>query len=135
MKGASTHKSRFITAFIRVFFHLQIKELSMNLNITGHHVEVTPALRTYVTSKLERVTRHFDHVIDMNVVMSVEKLRQKVEANIHVAGREIHAECVDENLYAAIDELADKLNRQVVRHKEKIAVDRTSGNERKRTIH
>jgi putative sigma-54 modulation protein len=107
----------------------------MNLNITGHHVAVTPALREYLTSKLDRVTRHFDHVIDMNVVMSVEKLRQKVEANVHVAGREIHAACVDENLYAAIDELADKLDRQVVRHKEKIAVDRHSGSERKRVVH
>lgn len=107
----------------------------MNLNITGHHVAVTPALREYLTSKLRRITRHFDHVIDMNVVMSVEKLRQKVEANLHVAGREIHAACVDENLYAAIDELADKLDRQVVRHKERIAVDRTRGSERKRTVH
>jgi putative sigma-54 modulation protein len=107
----------------------------MNLNITGHHVAVTPSLREYVTHKLHRVTRHFDHVIDMNVVMSVEKLRQKVEANVHVAGREIHAECVDANLYAAIDELADKLDRQVVRHKEKIAVDRHQGSERKRIVH
>jgi putative sigma-54 modulation protein len=107
----------------------------MNLNITGHHVAVTPSLRDYLTSKLNRVTRHFDHVIDMNVVMSVEKLRQKVEANVHVAGREIHAACEDENLYAAIDELADKLDRQVVRHKERIAVDRHQGSERKRVIH
>jgi putative sigma-54 modulation protein len=104
----------------------------MNLNVTGHHVAVTPALREYLTQKLGRVTRHFDHVIDMSVVMSVEKLRQKVEANVHVAGREIHAECVDGNLYAAIDVLADKLDRQVVRHKEKIAVDRHLGSERKR---
>jgi putative sigma-54 modulation protein len=107
----------------------------MNLNITGHHVAVTPALREYVTHKLNRVTRHFDHVIDMNVIMTVEKLRQKVEANVHLAGREIHAECVDDNLYAAIDFLADKLDRQVVRHKEKIAVDRHSGSERKRIVH
>jgi putative sigma-54 modulation protein len=107
----------------------------MNLNITGHHVAVTPALREYVTQKLNRVTRHFDHVIDMNVIMTVEKLRQKVEANVHVAGREIHAESVDDNLYAAIDFLADKLDRQVVRHKEKIAVDRHSGSERKRVVH
>jgi putative sigma-54 modulation protein len=104
----------------------------MNLHITGHHVAVTDALRTYVVSKLDRVNRHFDHVIDVNVVMSVEKLRQKVEANVHVSGREIHAASEGENLYAAIDELADRLDRQVVRHKEKLQVHRDEGFERKR---
>jgi putative sigma-54 modulation protein len=105
----------------------------MNLHITGHHVAVTDALRTYVVSKLDRVKRHFDHVIDVNVVMSVEKLRQKVEANVHVSGREIHAASEGESLYAAIDELADRLDRQVVRHKEKLQVHRDIGAERKRT--
>jgi putative sigma-54 modulation protein len=105
----------------------------MNLHITGHHVAVTDALRTYVVSKLDRVNRHFDHVIDVNVVMSVEKLRQKVEANVHVSGRDIHATCEDENLYAAIDQLADRLDRQVVRHKEKLQVHRIEGFERKRS--
>jgi putative sigma-54 modulation protein len=105
----------------------------MNLHITGHHVAVTDSLRTYVVSKLDRVNRHFDHVIDVNVVMSVEKLRQKVEANVHVSGRDIHAACEDENLYAAIDELADRLDRQVVRHKEKLQVHRSEGFERKRS--
>jgi putative sigma-54 modulation protein len=104
----------------------------MNLHITGHHVAVTEALRAYVISKIERIKRHFDHVIDVNVVMSVEKLRQKVEANIHVSGKEIHAACEGENLYAAIDELADRLDRQVVRHKEKLQVHRDAGYERKR---
>lgn len=105
----------------------------MNLHITGHHVAVTDALRSYVVSKLDRVNRHFDHVIDVNVVMSVEKLRQKVEANVHVSGRDIHAACEDENLYAAIDQLADRLDRQVVRHKEKLQVHRNEGFERKRS--
>ncbi|TAG79058.1 MAG: ribosome-associated translation inhibitor RaiA [Betaproteobacteria bacterium] len=105
----------------------------MNLHITGHHVAVTDSLRSYVTSKLDRVNRHFDHVIDVNVVMSVEKLRQKVEANVHVSGRDIHAACEDENLYAAIDQLADRLDRQVVRHKEKLQVHRSEGFERKRS--
>ncbi|TAG00851.1 MAG: ribosome-associated translation inhibitor RaiA [Betaproteobacteria bacterium] len=104
----------------------------MNLHITGHHVAVTDALRTYVVAKLDRVNRHFDHVIDINVVMSVEKLRQKVEANVHVSGREIHAASEGESLYAAIDELADRLDRQVVRHKEKLQVHRDQGFERKR---
>jgi len=105
----------------------------MNLHITGHHVAVTDALRAYMVSKLDRVNRHFDHVIDVNVVMSVEKLRQKVEANVHVSGREIHAASEGENLYAAIDELADRLDRQVVRHKERLKVHRDEGFERKRT--
>ena len=104
----------------------------MNLFITGHHVAVTEAMRAYVTSKIDRIKRHFDHVIDVTVVMSVEKLRQKVEANVHVSGKEIHAACESDNLYAAIDELADRLDRQIVRHKEKQQVHREAGFERKR---
>ncbi len=91
----------------------------MNLNLTGHHLLITPAIREYITTKLERVTRHFDHVIDVNVVLSVDKLRQQVSANLHVSGKEIHAECAEADMYAAIDALADKLDRQVLRHKEK----------------
>ena len=67
-----------------------------------------------MTTKLDRVTRHFDHVIDVNVVLSVDKLRQKVEANLHIRGKDIHAECIDPDMYAAIDALADKLDRQVL---------------------
>jgi putative sigma-54 modulation protein len=62
----------------------------MNLNLSGHHVEVTPALRTYVEEKLGRVTRHFDHVIDAHVVLSVDKLRQKAEVTLHVRGKDLH---------------------------------------------
>src|ERR1700675_875381 len=91
----------------------------MNLNLTGHHLLITPAIREYVTSKLERVTRNFDHVIDVSVVLSVDKLRQQITANLHIRGKEIHAECVEADMYAAIDALADKLDRQVLRHKEK----------------
>jgi putative sigma-54 modulation protein len=91
----------------------------MNLNLTGHHLLITPAIREYITTKLVRVTRHFDHVIDVNVVLSVDKLRQQVTANLHIRGKEIHAECVEADMYAAIDALADKLDRQVLRHKEK----------------
>ncbi len=91
----------------------------MNLNLSGHHLVITPAIRSYVTAKLDRVTRHFDHVIDVNVVLSVDKLRQQITANLHIRGKEIHAECVDPDMYAAIDALADKLDRQVLRHKEK----------------
>jgi putative sigma-54 modulation protein len=91
----------------------------MNLNLTGHHLLITPAIREYLSTKLVRVTRHFDHVIDVNVVLSVDKLRQQVTANLHIRGKEIHAECVEADMYAAIDALADKLDRQVLRHKEK----------------
>jgi putative sigma-54 modulation protein len=93
----------------------------MNLNITGHHLEVTPAIRDYVTSKLERVIRHFDHVTGVHVILSVEKLRQKAEVTVHVRGKDIFVEAQDENLYASIDALADKLDRQVLKHKEKKA--------------
>ena len=91
----------------------------MNLHLTGHHVEITPAIRDYVTSKLARINRHFDHVIDVDVIMTVEKLDQKVEANVHLSGKDIHVQANDGDMYAAIDGLMDKLDRQVLRHKER----------------
>lgn len=93
----------------------------MNLNISGHHLEVTPAIRDYVADKLDRVKRHFDQVIDAKVIMQVEKLVHKVEANLHVSGRDFHVHAEDGNMYAAIDMMADKLDRQIVKHKEKNA--------------
>jgi putative sigma-54 modulation protein len=91
----------------------------MNLNVSGHHVEVTPALRGYLQGKLERVTRHFDHVIDAHVILSVAKLRQKAEVTLHVRGKDIHCASEDADLYAAIDLLVDKLDRQVLKYKGK----------------
>lgn len=91
----------------------------MNLNVSGHHLDVTPAMRTYVSGKLDRVTRHFDHVIDAHVILSVDKLLQKAEVTLHVRGKDIHAECIDADLYAAIDLLVDKLDRQVIKYKDK----------------
>ena len=104
----------------------------MNLNLTGHRLEITPAIRDYCIAKLSRVTRHFDHVIDVNVVMSVEKLQQKAEANLHIRGKDLHAEAIEPDMYAAIDALADKLDRMVVKHKEKLKVGRHDGAEIKR---
>ena len=97
----------------------------MNLTISGHHVEVTPALREYVLTKLDRVTRHFDQVVDVNVLLTVEKLkeeerRQKAEVTLHTKGKDIFVEHANEDMYAAIDQLMDKLDRQVVRHKDKL---------------
>ena len=96
----------------------------MNLTISGHHLEVTPALRGYVTTKLERISRHFDQVVDIKVLLTVDNLkekdqRQKAECNIHVKGKDLFAECAHADLYAAVDELADKLDRQVLRYKGK----------------
>ncbi len=91
----------------------------MNLSITGHHLEVTPALRDYVVQKLERITRHFDRVIDIKVCLTVDKLVQKAEITIHVPGKDIFAESSDADLYAALDSLADKLDRQVLKYKAK----------------
>jgi putative sigma-54 modulation protein len=99
----------------------------MNLHLTGHHVEITPAIREYVTSKLARINRHFDHVIDVNVIMTVEKLDKKIEANVHVAGKEIHVRSNDADMYAAIDGLIDKLDRQVLKHKERFAPRHATG--------
>jgi len=92
----------------------------MNLNLSGHHVTITPAIRGHVQSKLERITRHFDHVIDVKVILSVEKLRQKAEATVHVSGKEIFVENEDENLYVAIDLMASKLDRSILKYKDKV---------------
>ena len=92
----------------------------MQLSVTGHHVEVTPALRGYVEKKLERIVRHFDQVIDVHCVLTVEKLRQKAEATLHVSGGAIHADATEPDMYAAIDCLTDKLDRRVKKHKEKL---------------
>ena len=97
----------------------------MNLTISGHHLEVTPALRSYVTNKLDRISRHFDQVVDIKVLLSIEKqrekdLRQRAECNIHVKGNDLFAESSHADLYAAVDDLVDKLDRQVNRHKTKL---------------
>lgn len=91
----------------------------MQINLSGHHVEITTALREYVNSKMERLERHFDQVTDIHVVLDVEKLRHKAEATMHISGGDIFADAVEENMYAAIDALVDKLDRQLKKHKEK----------------
>ncbi len=92
----------------------------MQLNLTGHHVEITPALKDYVNSKLVRIERHFDNVTDINCILTVEKLRHKAEAKINVSGGTLFADSVAEDMYTAIDSLIDKLDRQVKKHKEKL---------------
>jgi len=92
----------------------------MQINISGHQVNVTPALRDYVTSKFDRITRHFDQLHDVNVILSVEKLQQKADATINLSGKVIHADAQASDMYAAIDSLADKLDRQVKKFKEKL---------------
>ena len=96
----------------------------MNILITGHHIELTPAIRAYVETKLDRVISHFDQVIDVAVVLGVEApaekdKRQRAEANLRIKGDVLHAECYAENLYAAIDMMLDKLDRQVLKTKGK----------------
>lgn len=91
----------------------------MQISLSGHHVEITEALRSYVDNKFERLGRHFDHVTNVHVILSVEKLRQKAEATLHVNGADVHAECTEEGMYAAIDGLIDKIERQVKKLKEK----------------
>ena len=93
----------------------------MNLHITGHHLEITPAIREYATEKFSKIKRHFDNVLDVNIILSVEKLLQKAEATVHISGKTVFVECADDNLYAAIDALVDKLDRQVIKHKEKLS--------------
>jgi putative sigma-54 modulation protein len=92
----------------------------MQIEISGHQIDVTPALHDYVMNKLQRLERHFDSLLAVHVILSVEKLEQRAEATITASGRTLHADSVAENMYAAIDLLADKLDRQVLKHKEKL---------------
>lgn len=97
----------------------------MNLTISGHHLEVTPALRSYVISKLERVLRHFDQVVDVKILLTVEKQkekekRQRAECNIRVKGNDLFAESSHSDLYAAVDDLVDKLDRKVMKYKDRV---------------
>lgn len=96
----------------------------MNLNLTGRHLEITPAIRSHVTDKIAKIKGHFDGVMDVTVVLSVEKLRQKAEASVHLSGKDVFVESDDDNLYVAIDNMVDKLDRQIVKHKEKFAARR-----------
>jgi len=105
----------------------------MQFNLTGHHVDITDALRQYVDEKFNRIERHFDKTTDAHCILTVEKLEHKAEATIHVSGATIHAEATEENMYAAIDAMTDKLDRQVKKHKEKIT-DHHARDSQKRNV-
>lgn len=92
----------------------------MQINLTGHHVEITDALRNYVDNKFLKLERHFDHINNVHVILNVEKLNQKAEAKLNIDGGEIFAASENNDMYAAIDSLIDKLDRQVIKHKEKM---------------
>jgi len=91
----------------------------MQVNITGHHVELTDSMKNYVIEKLEKLERHIDGITNVQVTLSVEKLRQIAESTLHISGADIHATAEDEDMYASIDKLIDKLDRQILKHKEK----------------
>lgn len=92
----------------------------MQLNVSGHHVDITDSLHNYVSSKFDKLERHFDHMTNVHVILTVEKLRQKAEATLHLSGTSVFAESEEEDMYAAIDSLTDKLDRQIKKHKEKL---------------
>lgn len=98
----------------------------MQLNITGHHVDLTDSLKDYVSSKIKKLERHFDHISNVQITLSVEKQRHIAEGTMHLSGAEIHGKAENEDMYAAIDALSDKLDRQILKHKEKI-VSRSHG--------
>jgi len=104
----------------------------VKLHLTGHQFEITPAIRGYVLGKLRRITHHFDHVIDVNVILSVEKLQRRIEASVRVRGKDIFCENADADMYAAIDGLVDKLDRTIIKHKEKSLDHRHGGGALKR---
>jgi putative sigma-54 modulation protein len=93
----------------------------MQINLSGHHVEVTSSLREYVNTKLSKLERHFDHINNVNVILTVEKLDQKAEASVHMNGGEVFASAVNTDMYISIDTLVDKLDRQILKYKGKIA--------------
>lgn len=97
----------------------------MQISVTGHHLDITESLRTYVETKFEKLERHFDHVTDVHVILTIEKLMQKVEATVQVSGAKLFAEDHQEDMYAAIDGLVAKLDRQIKKHKEKLTKHRT----------
>lgn len=92
----------------------------MQINITGHHIEVTPALKAYVTDKLQRIHRHFDHVLSTDVILRVENHHKHAEAKVVAAGKSLFAQESGEDMYAAIDGLIDKIDKQVRRYKERV---------------
>ncbi|MBU3020941.1 ribosome hibernation promoting factor [Aestuariibacter sp. A3R04] len=92
----------------------------MQINLTGHHVEITDSLRNYVDTKFSKLERHFDHISNVHVILNVEKLNQKAEATVHLSGAEVFASSQNQDMYAAIDSMIDKLDRQVLKHKEKL---------------
>ncbi len=92
----------------------------MQISITGHHIEVTPALKEYIETKFEKLSRHSDQITNISVTLTVDKLVQRAEARVHVSGADLYANCESEDMYAAIDMLTDKLNRQLMKHKEKL---------------
>ena len=92
----------------------------MNLKISGHHLAITPAIHDYLQDKLAKISRHFEQVMDVDIILSVDKLDQKAEAKVHLSGKDLFCESIDSDMYAAIDGLADKLDRAVLKHKEKL---------------
>jgi putative sigma-54 modulation protein len=96
----------------------------MQVIVTGHHLEITDSLRTHVNSKFEKLARHFDNVTDVHVILSIEKLMQKAEATVHINGAKLFAEDHQEDMYSAIDDMVDKLDRQITKHKEKVGSHR-----------
>ena len=97
----------------------------MQVSITGHHVEVTEAIKQHVEEKIGKLKRHFDNVTDVHVILTVEKLEQKAEATVQISGATLFADDVQENMYTAIDSMVDKLDRQIIKHKEKTQARRS----------
>jgi len=105
----------------------------MQLSVTGHHIDITDSLKNYLSAKIDKIERHFDLVTDIHCILKVEKLRHTAEATVNVNGGKIFADSTDDDMYAAIDSLVDKLDRRVRKHKEKL-VDHHARDTNKRTF-
>jgi putative sigma-54 modulation protein len=93
----------------------------MKINLTGHHIDITDPIKEYVIEKMRKLTRHFDHVTNAHVILTIENNDQKAEATVHASGTDLFAQHIGENMYASIDGLVDKLDRQILKHKEKMS--------------
>ncbi len=106
----------------------------MQVSLSGHHIDITESMRNYVNEKVARLDRHFDKALDIHIVLTVEKLRHKAEATLHVSGSNLYADDVQEDMYAAIDGLVDKLDRQGKKYKEKLKSHRLKGSAAELTL-
>ncbi|WP_416694317.1 ribosome hibernation-promoting factor, HPF/YfiA family [Candidatus Pseudothioglobus sp. Uisw_050_01] len=92
----------------------------MQLNLSGHHLDITSSIRQHTSDKLTKIKHHFGNIMNVNMILEVQKDLQKAEATIHVSGADLFAKAESNDMYASIDQLINKLDSQIIKHKEKL---------------